>query len=169
MRRKSQERGFTLLETTIALSVMLVVGLGAASLFFYAVRYNSGAADRTNELALLQRQMETYRTLPWNSAQLNAQAATTTGIMTMASSAYGTAPTGNVGDCVASNTSSDARCYDLTTTIEDLTTYTGGPVMQKRITLSIAPRSVNGTNDWRSAPVSVVVWRSSPALGPYRQ
>ena len=153
--------GFTLLEICIALSVMMVVGLGAASLFFYAVRNNAGATDRTNELAMLQRQMETYRTLQWDSAQLNAQAAATTVVTSQASSVTN----GNT-----TTTYGDARSYDLSTTIEDLTTYPSGPVMQKRITLTVKARNANSSQtDWRNTAMTVVVMRTSPGLGPYRQ
>jgi hypothetical protein len=44
---KSNEQGFTLLETSIALVVMMVVTLATGSLFVYAVNYNSGAGDRS--------------------------------------------------------------------------------------------------------------------------
>src|SRR2546423_1182034 len=103
MSHSSKARGFTVLEICIALSVMMIVGLSATSLFFYAVRYNSGATDRTNELSLLQRQMEFYRAQPWNSAQLNAQAATTTVVYTQASSSS------NSNN--SNSTAGDARVY----------------------------------------------------------
>ena len=162
MSHSPKARGFTLLEICIAMSVMLIVGLGAVSLFFYAVRYNSGATDRTNELAILQRQVETYRALQCDSAQMAAQAAATTLVTTQASSGTNANNT--------NSTAGDSRSYDLTTTIEDLTTYTGGPVMQKRITLTVKARNSNRSqNDWRNAAMTVVVRRTSPALGPYRQ
>ncbi|MFL6207594.1 MAG: prepilin-type N-terminal cleavage/methylation domain-containing protein [Pyrinomonadaceae bacterium] len=162
----NNERGFTLLETTIAMAVMLVVGLGATSLFFYAVRYNSGATDRTLETAVLQQRMEQYRTLPFTAAQLNAQAATNTIVTTAASSAYGAAPTSGG---TTTGTGSDARAYDLTTTIEDVTTYAGGPVLQKKITLTVAPRNATGTGSWKNLPMTIVIRRDSTALGPYRR
>ena len=50
---KQNERGFTLLETSIALCIMLVVTLATGSLFVYAINYNSGAADRSAVCATL--------------------------------------------------------------------------------------------------------------------
>jgi len=58
---KDNERGFTLIETMIALIVMMVAGLAAASLFIYAINYNSGAYDRTLALAVAQQRMEHLR------------------------------------------------------------------------------------------------------------
>ena len=174
MRRPHQARGFTILETTIALAVMMVVGLGATSLFLYAVRYNSGATDRTMEMAILQQRMELYRSVPFNSPQLNAQAKTSTIVNTTPSSpsaptAAAAAPQSGVQSSPTTGVAGDSRAYDLDTTIQDVTTYAGGPVMQKLITLTVAPRSVRGTSDWRNTPMTVIIRRSSPALGPYRQ
>ena len=58
---KDNEQGFTLIETMIALIVMMVAGLAAASLFIYAINYNSGAYDRTLALAVAQQRMEHLR------------------------------------------------------------------------------------------------------------
>lgn len=55
------ERGFTLIETAIALVVLMVMALGAASLFSYSVYYNSGGADRAQTLAIAQQAMERLR------------------------------------------------------------------------------------------------------------
>ena len=173
MRRLHQARGFTILETTIALAVMMVVGLGATSLFLYAVRYNSGATDRTMEMAILQQRMEFYRSIPFNSAQLNAKAKTSTIVNTTPSSpsapTAAAAPQSGIQSSPSTGAAGDSRAYDLDTTIQDVTTYAGGPVMQKLITLTVAPRSVRGTNDWRNTPMTVIIRRTSPALGPYRQ
>jgi prepilin-type N-terminal cleavage/methylation domain-containing protein len=58
---KESEQGFTLIETAIALVVMLVAGLAVSSLFVYAINYNSGAYDRTLALAVAQQRMENIR------------------------------------------------------------------------------------------------------------
>ena len=55
------ERGFTLAETAVAFLIMMIVLLGVASVFAYAVYNNSSAADRTQTLALAQQSMETLR------------------------------------------------------------------------------------------------------------
>lgn len=60
------QRGFTLLETSVALVVMMVVGLGAASLFVYAVGANTTARDRELSMAVAQQQMERLRNTPFS-------------------------------------------------------------------------------------------------------
>ncbi|MDX6695306.1 MAG: hypothetical protein QOF02_2909 [Blastocatellia bacterium] len=54
-------RGFTLIETAIALVIMLVMALGAASLFAYSVYNNSGGSDRAQTLAIAQQALERLR------------------------------------------------------------------------------------------------------------
>lgn len=60
-RCRSGEHGFTLIETTIGLVIMLVVVLGSATLFSYAVRNNNGGNDRAQSLAIAQTALETLR------------------------------------------------------------------------------------------------------------
>src|SRR5262245_66520447 len=54
-------QGFSLLETAIALVIMMVVTLGTAQLYVYATKYNAGAFDRAACLALAQQKMERLR------------------------------------------------------------------------------------------------------------
>lgn len=60
-RRRRGERGFTLAETAVAFLIMMVVLLGVASVFAYAVFNNTSGADRTQTLALAQQSLETLR------------------------------------------------------------------------------------------------------------
>jgi type II secretory pathway pseudopilin PulG len=66
------ERGFTLVETSIALLVMMIVMLGAASLFAYSVYNNSSGADRTQTLAVAQQTLETLRSARFSTAGTDA-------------------------------------------------------------------------------------------------
>jgi Tfp pilus assembly protein PilV len=78
---ETREQGFTLLETCMALVIMMVVGLGAASLFFYSVTNNSSARDRQLSMAVAQQQMERLRNAPFanlNSTVTNTGGATKT-------------------------------------------------------------------------------------------
>jgi prepilin-type N-terminal cleavage/methylation domain-containing protein len=61
------ERGFTLIETTIGLVIMLIVALGSASLFSYAVYNNSGGHDRAQALAIAQQAFEGLRNARYTS------------------------------------------------------------------------------------------------------
>jgi Tfp pilus assembly protein PilV len=75
--KKRRERGFTLLETTSALLVMLVGGLGICAVFVYAIKNNTGSRDRAVALAVAQQEMEQYRSLTFLDAGLTAAAAST--------------------------------------------------------------------------------------------
>ncbi|HZG52163.1 MAG TPA: prepilin-type N-terminal cleavage/methylation domain-containing protein [Pyrinomonadaceae bacterium] len=68
--RMNSSSGFTLIETTVAMLVMMVVGLGATSLFLYSVRYNSGASQRSTAMAVAQQRLEVLRGVPYNAAGL---------------------------------------------------------------------------------------------------
>lgn len=58
---RNNEEGFTLIETSIALVVMMIVGLGAASLFSFAMSNNLRGSDRMLSMAVAQDQMEQLR------------------------------------------------------------------------------------------------------------
>ena len=66
-RTDCEQRGFTLLEAAIALVVLMVIGLGIASLFTYAIQANSRADDRELAMALAQKRMEWLRTIPFTA------------------------------------------------------------------------------------------------------
>ena len=113
-----RERGFTLLETTIALFIMTIVGLGSASLFAFSITNNSGAADRTQALALAQQQLERIRNARFSAVDtesdstwiLRAGARTQTGVI------------------------AGSRSYNITTTITNTTTTL------KTITIGVTPQ-----------------------------
>jgi len=65
-------QGFSLLETAIALVIMMVVTLGTAQLYVYATKYNAGAADRAACLALAQQKMERLRWTGFDDGLLSA-------------------------------------------------------------------------------------------------
>ncbi len=69
-RQRMNTRGFTLIETTIAMLVMMIVGLGATSLFLYSVRYNSGASQRSIAMAVAQQRLEVLRVADYDDAGL---------------------------------------------------------------------------------------------------
>lgn len=79
MREKNiNERGFTMVETTIALVILMVALLGIASVFSYSTKYNSGASDRAIALVIAQQQMERLRNATFTDSELNATPLTTT-------------------------------------------------------------------------------------------
>jgi Tfp pilus assembly protein PilV len=58
---KNSESGFTMIEACIALIVMMVAALAAASLFLYAINYNTAANDRAVAVAVAQQHLEKLR------------------------------------------------------------------------------------------------------------
>lgn len=67
----SDERGFTLIETVIALVIMMIVMLAAASLFAYAIYNNSSGADRAQTLAVAQESLERFRSAAFSKSQID--------------------------------------------------------------------------------------------------
>jgi len=71
-KRKGQQSGFTLLETAVAMVVMMVGALGIAAVFAYAIKNNNGSRDRAVALAVAQQELERLRSVPFNDAALTA-------------------------------------------------------------------------------------------------
>jgi Tfp pilus assembly protein PilV len=134
---KSNEEGFTLLETSIALIVMMVVTLATGSLFVYAVNYNSGSGDRSAALALAQQRLERLRRTPFNDPLLATASSTET--------------VTNAG-----------RSYTVVTSVCSTSTC-GGSDTLKIITISVTPVSVN---QWANTPAVITSQRAAPSVGP---
>ncbi|HEX8708372.1 MAG TPA: prepilin-type N-terminal cleavage/methylation domain-containing protein [Pyrinomonadaceae bacterium] len=79
-KRGQSAGGFTLIETTIALLLMMIVTLGAASLFAYATYNNTGGADRAQALAIAQQALENLRNTPFDSPLLSQAKTTQTNV-----------------------------------------------------------------------------------------
>jgi Tfp pilus assembly protein PilV len=162
----SSERGFTLIETTIALVVMMIVGLGAASLFFFAASNSMGANDRDLAMAVAQKRMEWLRSMPLNE--------------TSRTTAYGY-PNGGLKATpqpVVETTNNGGRPYQVTTTITDLDTDTEDtatsnalPPTIKIITIRVMPLGAGpGYNrvDTVFSSVTLTTQRSLNRVGPHR-
>jgi Tfp pilus assembly protein PilV len=136
--------GFTLLETSIALVVMMIVGLGAASLFFYAVGANSTARDRELSMAVAQQQMERLR---------NAEFAN---LETTVTSTGGANKTVTSGD----------RQYSVVTSIVNTVT---GNTTKKTVVVQVTPQGSTALTGVTRVfgGVTLVTNRSTNAVGPY--
>ncbi|HWN09612.1 MAG TPA: prepilin-type N-terminal cleavage/methylation domain-containing protein [Pyrinomonadaceae bacterium] len=141
------QQGFTLIETAVSMVVMMIVGLGAASLFVFALGTNNSARDRELSMAVAQQQMERLR-----SAKFADLATTLTA-------------TGGANKIVASGD----RSYSVVTTIADTV---AGNATQKTITVQVTPVTAN-TNGLTAIQrvfggVTLVTRRSTVLLGPNR-
>lgn len=76
--RHDDQRGFTLIETTISLLVMLVGSLAVSSLFLFSTQNNVGGGERALAMAVAQQQLEQIRSVAYEDASLNAGTTTTT-------------------------------------------------------------------------------------------
>lgn len=147
--QRSDEAGFTLLETAIALVLMSIVGLGVASVFVYASKYNVSAADRELSMAVAQQRIEQLRNVAFTDASLAAT------------------PT----EGTPTNVIRGGREYDITTKIVD-SNVVNGLATAKRITIKVVPRNDSAT--WATSvqsvfgSVTLVTDRTSMTLGPNR-
>ena len=129
-KRRSGEQGFTLIETTISLVIMMIVGLGAASLFFFAANYNSSASDRQLAMGVAQKRMEWLRDIPFTATTRNLSYAE-----------GGLAATDASG--VTETFTNGGRTYTVVTVITDLKKGPNGNPNLKKITLQVTPQGAN--------------------------
>lgn len=143
------ESGFTLLETAIAFTIMLIIGLASTALFLYANSYNSGAAERALAVAVAKQRMELLRNVAYDDALL-------------------TVPTGQTTATSTITVSNGGKNYTVTKTVDIVNNNctAGLPCdSSKRITLTVTPQDSNPL--WGATPVTLVTFRSSLGAGPY--
>ena len=154
---KSSQQGFTLVEAAISLVVLMVIGLGIASLFTYAIKANSRADDRELAMAIAQRRMEWLRTIPFTTQTRSVAFSFPNG---------GLAATSING--VTENLTNAGRAYVVNTIITDLSTVPAGnpdadaPIL-KRIQVSVTPAGAVTTFE----TVTITTQRSTQVTGIY--
>lgn len=134
------QQGFTLMETSIAMVVMMVGALGIASLFVFSTQNNIGGSERALAMAVAQQQLEQIRSVNYEDTTLNVGTATST-------------------------VRSAERNYDVQRTVAQETNADGSPKQLKRITIRVTPQA--GGPNWLSTPVVLVSFRSTLATGNY--
>lgn len=141
-KKHSSEAGFTLLETTISMVLMAIIGLGVASLFAYAATNTSNTADREMASAVAQQRMEQLKSVEFTDTSLNA------------TSSSGT----------SSTVTRLGREYTVVTII---TNSAGGTI--KTITVKVTPVSSTAPNvNTIFASVTLVTKRSAMQMGSNR-
>src|SRR6185295_11469638 len=65
------EGGFTLIETSIAMVVMMVAALACSSLFVFSIQNNVGGSERALSMAVAQQQLEQLRSVEYKDSTLN--------------------------------------------------------------------------------------------------
>jgi prepilin-type N-terminal cleavage/methylation domain-containing protein len=137
----ASERGFTLIETSIALVIMMVAGLGVLSLFTYSIGYNSGGNDRAVAISIAQQQIEQLRSAQFTDSILNVSAATV----------------------LTPDTVSNGRTYRVTKTVTGSNNDTSGNPTLKTITIRVDPMS----SGWAGFPVILQTMRSATTKGTH--
>ncbi len=133
------ERGFTLIETTIASLVMLVGALACSSLFVFSLQNNVGGSERALAMAVAQQQLEQIRSVKYEDSTLNA--GTTTSTVRNGERDYAVQRT------VVSETNSDNTAKNL-----------------KRITVTVTPQT---GQTWMRTAVVLTTFRSTLNSGTY--
>lgn len=134
------ERGFTLVETSISMVVMMVAGLAISSLFVFSLQNNVGGADRALAMAVAQQQLEQLRSVTYEDTSLAV--GTTTSTVNTGGRSYSVVKT------IAAETNDDLSSKQL-----------------KRITITVSP--LEGALTWTRSSVVLVSFRSTLASGSY--
>ena len=135
------EGGFTLIETSIAMVVMMVAALACSSLFVFSIQNNVGGSERALSMAVAQQQLEQLRSVDYGDSTLNDL--TTNFSVTTGGRTY------NVQREVVTEKNSDNTSKKL-----------------KRITITVTPQAA-GPN-WTRTPVVLVSYRSTLDPGRYK-
>lgn len=164
-RQRMNNKGFTLIETAIAMLVMLVVGLGASSLFLYSVRYNSGGTQRSTAMAVAQQRLEVLRAADYTDARLDFGTPTPdTATLT------GTATTITSGTALPAAPAGSSYYQIQTQVVAFPIGASEATATQKQITIRVVPINGRSAASWENVnPVEVVLRRSSPAIGPFKK
>ena len=135
------EGGFTLIETSIAMVVMMVAALACSSLFVFSIQNNVGGSERALSMAVAQQQLEQLRSVDYEDSTLNDL--TTNFSVTTGGRTY------NVQREVVTEKNSNDTSKKL-----------------KRITITVTPQAA-GPN-WTRTPVVLVSYRSTLDPGSYK-
>jgi Tfp pilus assembly protein PilV len=136
------DRGFTILETCIALVFFLVVLTGVVPLCVYAMKYNSAAAIRAGAITVAQRKLEQLRADSFTSCTSSSEVVT-------------------VGPTSGSQT------YTIDVTVTDVSTT----LKSVKIVVTPQGRSTSGAvyegqEGWMRGQVIIYTKRTSLGAGP---
>lgn len=152
-----RQEGFTLLEAAIALVILMIIGLGIASLFTYAIKANSNADDRELSMAIAQKRMEWLRTIPFTTQTRHVAYSYPNGGLEVTSTSG-----------VAETVTNAGRSYTVRTIISNLSTVPAGnpdanEPTSKLISVSVTPVGSLTTFD----TVTLTTQRSTQVTGSY--
>jgi Tfp pilus assembly protein PilV len=155
--RHKEQPGFTLLEAAIAMVILMIIGLGIASLFTYAIQANGSADDRELSMAIAQKRMEWLRTIPFTTQTRHVAYSYPNG---------GLEATSTAG--VSETITNANRSYTVVTVIQNLSTVPAGnpdagEPTSKSVQISVTPVGATSAFD----TVTVTTQRSTQVVGMY--
>ena len=134
------QRGFTLVETSIASVVMMVGALAVSSLFVFSTQNNVGGGERALAMAVAQQQLEQLRSVNYEDTTLTAGTTTST-------------------------VRNGARDYTVQRVIVDETNANLSSKGLKKITITVTP--ITAGANWLRSPVVLTSYRSTLAAGSF--
>lgn len=140
MQAQKEVRGFTLVETCVAMVMLMVIVCGVLPLGVYALKYNSAAAIRAGAITAAQRKLEQLRGGSFNSCISSSEVVT-------------------IGPTESQTYTVDVTVTDVTTTLKNI-----------RITVTPQGRSTTGgayagTEGWMRGQIVLYTKRTSSATG----
>ena len=138
---QKNERGFTLIETSIAMVTMMVAGLAVSSLFVFSMQNNVGGNERALAMAVAQQQMEQLRSVSFEDNSMTVGTSTIT-------------------------VTSDNRNYTVVKAIADQVNPNNTIKQLRRITITVTPDG-GARATWTRTPVTLVSFRSTLAPGSF--
>jgi len=140
IRAHKNDRGFTLIETCIAMVILMIVVCGVLPLGVYALKYNSAAAIRAGAVMAAQRKLEQLRAGAFTACSSSSEVVT-------------------VGPTDSQTYTVDVVVTDVTTTIKNIT-----------ITVTPQGRSTSGgvysgNERWMRGQVVVYTKRTTSSIG----
>ena len=140
IRKHKKDRGFTLIETCIAMVMLMIVVCGVLPLGVYALKYNSAAAIRAGAVMAAQRKLEQLRAGSFTSCISSSEVVT-------------------VGPTDSQTYTVDVIVTDTTTTLKTIT-----------ITVTPQGRSTSGgvysgNEGWMRGQVVVYTKRTTSSTG----
>ncbi|HEX8198658.1 MAG TPA: prepilin-type N-terminal cleavage/methylation domain-containing protein [Pyrinomonadaceae bacterium] len=134
------ENGFTLVEAMIAIFILTIALLSAATMFAYATKRNTGNNTRSQALAVLQQEIEVIRALKFTPTSIDppltggTKAARTVTVINNG--------TYSVQVWVDDNPNLGGIQIDNTTTLKEITIEVTGPILGESWASAVPSRAV---------------------------
>lgn len=148
--RRHPQGGFSMLELTISMAVLLVVAVGVAQVAGYAAQHGRGAAARAQTLSVANAQMEALRAASFDDPLL--------------------APSADPARPARTEITSGSARFVVTRAVvaeNFVTAAPGGPLRPATKLITVAVMPVVANAPWAAAAVTVTARRADARRGPH--